>query len=198
PLTAHLLLIDFVEKLLGRVDLFVALKRSLDHHSVSAFVTPFYPGTGAIGDTGVDGGAGTTLNIPLPPGHGDASYAALFEHVIAPAARRFQPQVLLVSVGFDAHWVDPLAGMRLSLAGYAQLTRGLKDLAQELCGGRIIFVVEGGYNLDALSNGVANIARILLGDTDIDDPIGPPDDGMREPDVQPLIARLRDLHGRAE
>ncbi|MCL4248901.1 MAG: histone deacetylase [Anaerolineae bacterium] len=164
------------------------------HQSVSAFGTPFYPGTGAIGDTGVDRGVGATINIPLLPGHGDASYAALLEQVIAPAARRFQPQMMLVSVGFDAHWVDPLAGMRLSLAGYAQLTRGLKELAQALCGGRIVFVVEGGYNLDALSHGVANIARILLGDSDIDDPIGPPDDGLREPDVQPLIARLQSLH----
>lgn len=164
------------------------------HQSVSAFGTPFYPGTGAIGDTGVDRGVGATINIPLPPGHGDASYTALLEQVITPAARRFQPQMMLVSVGFDAHWVDPLAGMRLSLAGYAHLTRSLKDLAQELCGGRIVFVVEGGYNLDALSNGVANIARILLGDSDIDDSIGPPDDGLREPDVQPLIARLQSLH----
>jgi len=168
------------------------------HQSVSAFGTPFYPGTGAIGDTGVDGGVGTTLNIPLPPGHGDASYMALFERLIAPAARRFQPELILVSAGFDAHWVDPLAGMRLSLAGYAHLTQALKDLAGELCGGRVVFVVEGGYNLDALSYGVANIARILLDDVEVDDPLGPPDDGLREPDVEPLILRLRNLHGLAK
>ncbi|MCC6612035.1 MAG: histone deacetylase [Anaerolineae bacterium] len=164
------------------------------HQSVSAFGTPFYPGTGAIGDTGVGKGVGTTLNIPLPPGHGDASYRALYERVIAPAARRFQPELILVSAGFDAHWVDPLAGMRLSLSGYAYLTSALKDLAVELCGGRVVFVVEGGYNLDALSYGVANIARILLGD-EAADPLGAPDDGLREPDAEPLIARLRDLHG---
>ncbi|MBE0691253.1 MAG: histone deacetylase [Anaerolineae bacterium] len=168
------------------------------HQSVSAFGTPFYPGTGAIGDTGVGGGVGATINIPLPPGHGDDSYAALFDRVIAPAARRFKPEFMLVSVGFDAHWVDPLAGMRLSLAGYAHLSRALKDLAHELCGGRIVFVVEGGYNLDALSNGVANVARILLDDPEIVDPLGPPDDGLREPDIEPLIAQLRELHELVE
>jgi acetoin utilization deacetylase AcuC-like enzyme len=164
------------------------------HQATSAYGSPFYPGTGRLNDIGEGRGEGCTINIPLPPGHSDASYIALFDQVVLPAARRFRPHLVLVSAGFDAHWIDPLAGMRLSLQGYAYMTRALMDFAQTACQGRIIFVMEGGYNLESLSHGVANIARILLGDPAIVDPLGPPDDGMPEPDVQPLITRLRALH----
>lgn len=164
------------------------------HQATSAYGSPFYPGTGRLNDIGEGRGEGYTINIPLPPGHGDASYAALFDQVVLPAARRFRPDLVLVSAGFDAHWIDPLAGMRLSLHGYASMTRALMEFAQTACQGRIIFVMEGGYHLESLSHGVANIARILLGDTAIVDPLGPPGDGMPEPDVQPLITRLRTVH----
>lgn len=154
----------------------------------------FYPGTGKVIDIGVGKAEGYTVNIPLAPGHGDSSYAALFEQVIVPIARRFQPQLILVSTGFDAHWVDPLAGARVSLQGYAATTRTLMALADELCGGKIVFVMEGGYNLDALSYGMANIARLLLGDAEIVDPLGLPDDGLGEPPIAPIIAQLQLLH----
>lgn len=162
---------------------------------ISSHQSPFYPGTGALTDTGAGRGQGYTINIPLAAGHGDASYAALFEQVIQPAAARFQPELILVSAGFDAHWSDPLAGMRLSLTGYARLCQGLRQLAEQFCSGRIIFALEGGYNLEALSHGVRNIAHALLGDPDVSDPLGPPPDETTEPDIEPLISQIRAVHG---
>lgn len=160
---------------------------------ISIHQSPFYPGTGAIDETGEGEGRGFTVNIPLSPGHGDESYARIFEAVIWPLARRFQPEMMLISAGFDAHWRDPLASMGLSLAGYDRITRMLIAMAQELCDGKIVFVTEGGYDLDALGYGVANIARALLGDTEMKDPLGPA--RRVEPDVGPLLDRLRAIHG---
>ncbi len=161
---------------------------------ISTHQFPFYPGTGAIKDTGVDAGRGYTINVPLSAGHGDHNYAAIFEQVVWPAAERFQPELILVSAGFDAHWTDPLAGMRLSLTGYAHLTRELIGIAAQFCGGKIVFVMEGGYNLVALSHGMRNIAHALLGDPDVSDPLGPPRDGRAEPDITSLLLMLRTIH----
>lgn len=161
---------------------------------ISTHQSAFYPGTGAITDIGEGRGVGYTINIPLGAGHGDASYAQLYERVVWPAARRFQPELILVSAGFDAHWADPLAHMRLSLSGYAHLTHELMRMAHELCGGKIVFVMEGGYNLDALSHGMRNIAHALLGDQEISDPLGPPHDKRHEPEVGSLIEQLKVIH----
>ncbi|MCU0511127.1 MAG: histone deacetylase [Anaerolineae bacterium] len=153
----------------------------------------FYPGTGSLNETGRGAGRGYTLNIPLPASVGDAGYAAVFDRIIAPAARRYAPELILVSAGFDGHFVDPLASMRLSLAGYDRLARQLIRLAEELCGGRIVFVMEGGYDLTALSHGMANIARALLGEADYSDPLGMP--GGTEPDISPVLAQVQQQHG---
>ncbi len=161
---------------------------------ISTHQYPFYPGTGAVTDTGTGKGTGYTINIPLAAGHGDASYKAIYEAIIWPAAERFKPELIIVSAGFDAHWLDPIAGMRLTLTGYAHLTRELIKMAEQFCGGKIVFAMEGGYNLDALSHGMANIVYALLGEETISDPLGLPRDS-REPDVQPLIKRLQDIHG---
>lgn len=153
----------------------------------------FYPGTGAIEQIGEGEGRGTTLNIPFGIGVGDAGYAAAFEQIVWPAARRFQPELILVSAGFDAHFADLLySGIQLSLTGYAHLTRELIRMAETLCGGKIVFVLEGGYNLDALSGGVLNVAYALLGDPTLVDPLGP--GKSPEPPVDKLIERLRILH----
>ncbi len=153
----------------------------------------FYPGTGALHDTGSDRGAGYTINVPLVAGHGDESYARIFEQVVLPAAERFQPELLLVSAGFDAHWSDPLAGMRLSLTGYAQMTRTLIEIAQQFCAGRIIFVIEGGYDLEVLGSGIVNIAHALLGDDTVVDPLGI-DTRHNSPMIQPLLDQIRAIH----
>lgn len=161
---------------------------------ISSHQAPFYPGTGAATDIGTGKGAGYTINVPLAAGHGDKSYADFYEKIIWPAAERFKPQLILVSAGFDSHWSDPIAGMRLSLTGYAHLTRELIKMADHLCGGKIVFAMEGGYNLDALSYGMVNIAHALLGDTTVTDPLGPPRGALPEPDINPLIDQLRKIH----
>lgn len=160
---------------------------------ISTHQHPLYPGTGAVTDTGTGRGEGFNINVPLPAGVDDQGYATVFEQIVAPAAARYQPELILVSVGFDAHWLDPLAGMQLSLTGYAYLSRQLVQMAERLCSGRIIFIMEGGYNLDALSYGMGNIARVLLGE-EIEDPLGLPDDAHREPDISALLRQVRQAH----
>jgi acetoin utilization deacetylase AcuC-like enzyme len=161
---------------------------------ISTHQYPIYPGTGAFEDIGKGDGRGYTINIPLPAGHGDASYAAIFEQIIWKAAQRFEPNLILVSAGFDAHWADPLAGMRLTLDGFAHISRELVKMADQLCSGKIVFVMEGGYNLEVMASGWANIARILLGNQDIIDPLGAPDLVRPEPSAQSIIERVKQIH----
>jgi acetoin utilization deacetylase AcuC-like enzyme len=155
---------------------------------------PFYPSTGKITETGAGKGKGYTLNVPLSAGHGDKSYAQAFEQIVWKAARRYRPELIIVSAGFDAHWRDPLGMMRLSLTGYAHITRELIRMAQELCDGKIVFVMEGGYDLEALGNGVRNIAHALLGEDEVSDPLGDAG-GKGEPDAQPVFDEIARLHG---
>src|SRR6266851_6748215 len=107
---------------------------------VSLHQAPFYPGTGLSDERGEGAGLGTTINIPLPATTGYETYEPIFRQVLAPAADRFDPQLMLVSAGFDAHWKDPLGGMYLSTAGFAKLTGIIIELAQTLCNGRLVFV----------------------------------------------------------
>jgi len=159
---------------------------------ISTHQSPLYPGTGGIGETGQGVGTGYTLNIPLPPGVGDAGYSQVFDEIVLPAMQRYTPELILVSVGFDAHWNDPLANMQLTLNGYDRLARSLLAAAGELCEGRIVFVLEGGYNLQVLSHGWANIGRALLGDSSVLDPVGPATG--REPSVDTVLSQIRQLH----
>ncbi len=151
-----------------------------------------YPGSGGIHERGRGEAAGTTLNIPLPPGVGDFGYARVFDELVAPAAFRFRPDVVLVSAGFDAHWRDPLAHMNLSLSGFARIARLLRSLSDALCEGRIVVILEGGYDLDALSYGVLNFFRILLGEEDVEDPLGPSLE--EEPPIDDVLRQISRLH----
>ena len=160
---------------------------------ISTHQYPFYPGTGAVTDVGTGQGIGYTVNIPLPAGSGDTNYAQVFEQIIWAAAERFAPQLILVSLGFDAYWDDPLAGMRLTLSGYSRLAGEVMQMAHRFCEGKVVFLLEGGYNLDALRYGVGNVARLLLGDPPTD-PLGAPSDTRPDPDIADLIARVQKLH----
>jgi acetoin utilization deacetylase AcuC-like enzyme len=161
---------------------------------VSTHQYPFYPGTGAPTDVGTGRGEGYTINIPLPPGSGDTNYATVFDRIVWPAAERYDPQLILVSAGFDAYWADPLAAMRLSLNGYSHLAGEVIRMAQRFCEGKVVFVLEGGYNMDALRYGVSNVARLLLGDPP-DDPVAARPSPRPEPDIAALLTRLQQLHG---
>jgi acetoin utilization deacetylase AcuC-like enzyme len=134
---------------------------------VSTHQYPFYPGTGAADDAGVDAGRGYTLNVPLEAGATDADYDAVFKRLIVPVLTRFGPDLLVVSAGFDAHERDPLAGMRMSTGGFANLTQQLCDVADECCRGRAIFVTEGGYHLPTLAACALTTLEIAAGQTRI-------------------------------
>lgn len=160
---------------------------------LSTHQSPFYPGTGALNETGQGTGDGYTVNIPLPAGMDDVKYAQVYDEIVWSVARRFRPELILVSAGFDAHWTDPLAGMRLTLKGYAHITRELIRMSEELCGGQILFVLEGGYDLDALAHGVCNIAYALLGDETISDPMEGGSSARVE--INDLINQVKATHG---
>ncbi len=111
---------------------------------------PFYPGTGAAGERGTGAGEGFTLNVPLPAGTGDEGYAEAIQGAVIPALRQFAPDVLLLSAGFDAWQRDPLGGMRVTEEGFRSWGGWLRELAAEVCGGRVLAVLEGGYDLASL------------------------------------------------
>jgi acetoin utilization deacetylase AcuC-like enzyme len=117
---------------------------------VSTHQFPFYPGTGSAGEIGVGNGRGYTVNVPLSQGADDAVYRAAFERVIGPILHDFDPDLLLVSAGFDAHRRDPLAAMQLTHAGYADMLRQLSRALPRGTRGRVGLVLEGGYDLEGL------------------------------------------------
>jgi acetoin utilization deacetylase AcuC-like enzyme len=161
---------------------------------VSTHQFPFYPGTGPARETGAGAGEGANVNIPLPAGCGNVEYRAAFAQIVEPIVRRYQPQLLLVSCGFDAHYADPLAGMALSVDGYGELTQRLVALAAELCDGRLVMALEGGYDFDAVAWGMRRVIEVLLGDEPTPDPLGPAPT-LGAPDIAPLLAEVRRLHG---
>lgn len=132
---------------------------------------PFYPGTGYFDEIGVGAGAGFTVNAPLPAGTGDREYLAIFDNLLLPIARQFNPKFVLVSAGFDAHHRDPLGGMRLTEDGYTLMARRMRQLAAECCDGKIVAVLEGGYDLHAL----AESTRVVIEELGraADEPLAP-------------------------
>jgi len=161
---------------------------------ISTHQYPFYPGTGGMKETGSGTARGTTINIPLPAGSGDQEYRQVFEQIIVPAVRRFQPQLIMVSAGYDLHWADELALMQVSITGSAQIIIITRQLADELCGGRLVLSLEGGYDLTALAASVKATFDVLLGNSNIEDPLGQPKYQWATPDVAPLIEKIKEIH----
>jgi acetoin utilization deacetylase AcuC-like enzyme len=124
---------------------------------LSSHQYPYYPGTGGPGEVGTGAGRGATINVGLPGGCGDAEYAAVFDEVFVPALRRFRPDIILLSAGFDAYVDDPLAGMQVTVQGYREMARAITQVADEVCEGRIVCALEGGYNLQGLGGGVVAV-----------------------------------------
>jgi acetoin utilization deacetylase AcuC-like enzyme len=146
--------------------------------------SPLYPGTGSLRDVGGEGGEGYTINLPVPPGSGDGEWLSLVEHVVLEAARAFEPQLVLVSAGFDAHRADPLAMCELEASSFGFMARQVRGLADEL-GVPVGAVLEGGYDLGALA---ASVAATLEGLRD---------GGAYEPPPRhPISARAAEVVGR--
>ena len=156
---------------------------------ISTHQYPFYPGTGFFDEIGEGPGAGFTLNVPIPAGFGDAEYLRIFDDVLMPVARRFNPEFVLISAGFDCHYRDPLGGMRVTADGFAAMARRLKRLAAECCGGRVVAALEGGYDLDALEESGRGVIDEL--GRDDDESVASADTGAR---AIPLIQRAKYFH----
>lgn len=158
---------------------------------ISSHQAGIYPGSGTTRETGAGAGLGFTINVPLPAGAGDQAFEKIVAEIVGPAAERFQPDMILVSAGYDAHWRDPLAGLQLSCKGYHGLGQALAKLADSYCQGRIAFILEGGYDLPALAQGVRNTIRGVEG-LNAQDELGAAPDS--EPDISELLAKIRAIH----
>jgi acetoin utilization deacetylase AcuC-like enzyme len=156
---------------------------------VSTHAYPFYPGTGGLDEVGEGKGVGFTVNLPLPGTMGDAEYARIYREVVEPLVRGFDPQLLLVSAGFDPHRDDPLAGMAVTERGFGQIATSCLAGAAGAAKGRAVFVLEGGYDLDGVAESTGQVMRALLGETV---GIG----GGAASRIDPLISLFRKHHGQ--
>ncbi len=163
---------------------------------ISCHQYPLYPGTGAPTEVGGGEAKGTTLNVGLPAGSGDREYAFVCERLVAPALRRFKPDLLLISAGFDAHVDDPLASMRVTVGGYRSLADTMCALADELCEGRVVAALEGGYDLGGLATGVVAYLD-AFDDTRPGEPLGAKADGAAveiAPGAAAAVLRTESAH----
>ncbi len=155
--------------------------------AISLHQDNLYPvDSGRVTDTGEGDGAGATLNVPLPPGSGNGAYEAALERVVAPAIRRFRPDVVLVASGFDASMCDPFAVMAVTSPGFARMARILLDVTAEVCGGRLVLIHEGGYSSAHVPFcGVAVMEELLGTEQRVEDPFTAVFSGMAYMDLQP-------------
>jgi acetoin utilization deacetylase AcuC-like enzyme len=130
---------------------------------ISMHQYPFYPGTGAANEIGLGAGAGFTVNAPMEAGATDEDYRIVFAELVLPVLRQFDPDLILVSAGFDAHERDPLAGMRVTTGAFGAMTMELRAMAETCCDGRIAAIVEGGYDLRALADSMRTVVDVLAG-----------------------------------
>ena len=151
---------------------------------------PFYPGTGSLRSIGRGAGEGRNLNVPLHRPMGDAEYAAIFDEILAPVAREFDPDLVLVSAGFDAHASDPLGGMHVTEEGFAALCGAVLGIADDCCDGRMALTLEGGYDLAGLARSVHACVDVLCGAT--------PPGGFGRPDAvaSQVLGEVQALHRR--
>ena len=157
---------------------------------ISTHQFPFYPGSGAVDEIGVAAGEGFTLNVPLPAGCTDAEYLQVFQDIVVPAAEKFQPDWILVSAGFDPHRRDPLGGMNVTEEGFGAMAGLLLALANRFAGGRIAFLLEGGYDLAGLRDSVAAVLAAMQAQV-------PPPAGhlpLAESRIEPVIRRILQVH----
>ena len=131
---------------------------------LSSHQYPYYPGTGALLETGQGAGEGYTVNVPLPGGQGDMEFARIYNELVVPVARDYKPELILVSCGFDIYNGDPLGAMQVSAEGFAWMTRSMVEVAEQVCEGRLLITLEGGYNLTGMRDGALAVLAELCGE----------------------------------
>ena len=130
---------------------------------------PYYPGSGGLAEVGSGRGEGFTVNVPLAGGQDDLAYGRIFREVLVPVARQYKPDIIMVSAGFDTYVADPLGTMAVTARGFGYMTRILVELAAEVCEGRLLVALEGGYNLEGLRDGALAVLGELAGLEDCSD-----------------------------
>jgi len=126
---------------------------------------PFYPGSGSVNEIGRGKGLGYTINVPLRVGPGDAEYLKIFRTILEPVAHAYEPELVLISAGFDTYYKDPLGGMNVTPSGFANLMRVMLNLADECCNGKLVAVLEGGYDLNGLTKSTGKVLQEMSGET---------------------------------
>ena len=158
---------------------------------VSSHQFPYYPGTGAAHETGRGAGQGFTVNLPLEAGATSADYDLVYQRVVQPVLHQFEPELILISAGFDAHRQDPLAGMRLGTQQFGRLTAMIATVADECCDGKVVALTEGGYDLQAFAASLSTAIGVLAGESSLDDFPAPNDATRRGEEtlaaVRPLL-----------
>jgi len=157
---------------------------------VSSHQFPYYPGTGALHEVGEADGRGFTVNLPMPAGLGDGEYGRAYRQIVEPIGRAFDPQLVLVSAGFDAHRSDPLGGMGVTAAGFAELADVCLSVASGAARGRLVAVLEGGYDPGGIAEATAAVVGRMLGR-----PFSAPDAAPR-PAFDALLDAYRATHAR--
>jgi acetoin utilization deacetylase AcuC-like enzyme len=152
-----------------------------------------YPGTGWIEDA--PHAKKRIVNVPLPAGAGDIAYERIADEIFSPFVENFKPQMLFISVGFDAHWNDPITTLGLSTAGYLTLARKVVQLAEEHCDGKIVFVLEGGYDPMNVANGATAVFDVLTKSRRSEDAAQRDRNPRKEPDCETRIGEIRKWHG---
>ena len=149
---------------------------------------PYYPGTGNYDEIGTGQGEGFTVNAPFPTGFGDAEYLAVYDRVLKPIALEYQPELVLVSAGFDPYIKDPLGGMRVTGAGFGALAALVRSIGDQTCGGKVLLALEGGYHPEGLRDGVRAVLQAFTGDSrTITAPAAP----AAEPVIQRIIGNQK-------
>ena len=157
----------------------------------STHQAPFYPGTGKVEEIGEGDARYTTCNAPVPAYAGLELYDAIYREVFFPFVDRFRPDLILFSIGFDTHWRDPMANVMLDIPAQSLLTLRVLEMAQTYCDARLVSVLEGGYDLEVLAYGVLASLRLMLGERDIEDPIGAAPDSDYKWNADAVIDELR-------
>jgi acetoin utilization deacetylase AcuC-like enzyme len=156
---------------------------------------PYYPGTGSLQEIGEGKGEGYTVNVPLNIGNGNEEYANIFRHILTPIALDYKPEIILVSAGFDIHEGDPLGGMNVTDTGFARLTDILMDISAKICNNKIVFTLEGGYNVEEEAKALIKIIHTLEGDIPFDREtwIAREDKSLKM--AMPTIERVKSIYG---